>query len=157
MNISVKLDTKSIQAAILKLNEISEKLNEGLKQTVEILMNEGTEIAQAAYGGMAEAVGMPESDTVATISAVGGDEAIIAEFGAGNAVIPSLFENPPETPIYPGSYSLLKGSKEYYYTGKWHFAGAEYTEIPARHGLLNARNYILENGANIAQEVIQLD
>jgi hypothetical protein len=44
----------------------------------------------------------------------------------------------------------------YYRLGKWKFGGRWYTGVPARMGLLNARDYILEQGTNIAAEVIKL-
>jgi hypothetical protein len=59
--------------------------------------------------------------------------------------------------VYEGSYSELVGSREYYDYGSWHFGGEYYTEVPARHGLLDAKQYILENGVEIAQEVLKYD
>ena len=59
---------------------------------------------------------------------------MIAEFGAGQATMPVMFENDvPE--VYEGSYSESpEGSGEYARFGSWHFGGEYFTEVPARHG-----------------------
>ena len=87
---------------------------------------------------------------------VAGDMPLIAEFGAGQATMPVMFENAPATPVYEGSYSELEGSQEYYKYGSWHFGGEYFTEVPARHGLLDAKQFIVENGTDIAAEVFHL-
>ena len=86
-----------------------------------------------------------------------GDMPLIAEFGAGQATMPVLFENEPNTPVYEGSYSQLEGTQEYYQYGSWHFGGEYYTEVPARHGLLDAKQYIIENSTETALEVMTYD
>ena len=106
MNITVRLSTESINHAITQLETVKENLLEGLKQTVEILVKEGYMVAQNADGGMASVFGEMTGETVGIISA-SGESAVIAEFGAGDATIVPDFENTPDTPVYPGSYSLL--------------------------------------------------
>ncbi len=155
MTINVSLSTESIAQAIRKLEMVKENLEDGLSEAIEILTNEGAEIAQAAYGDWGVMATPITGETHGEII-VFGDMPLIAEFGAGQATMPVMFENAPETPVYEGSYSELEGSQEYYKYGSWHFAGRYYTEVPARHGLLDAKNYIVENGTQIAQEVIQL-
>lgn len=155
MTIKVSLSTESIEQAIRKLGEARDNLDIGVNETVAILTNEGAEIAQTAYGDWGvQATPIPEEAHGEII--VSGDMPLIAEFGAGQATMPVMFENSPSTPVYEGSYSQLEGSQEYYKYGSWHFAGRYYTEVPARHGLLDAKNYIIENSTRIAQEVIQL-
>ena len=155
MTINVSLSNESIAQAIRKLERVKENLEIGLGEAIAILTNEGAEIAQAAYGDWGVQATPITEETHGEII-VSGDMPLIAEFGAGQATMPVMFENAPETPVYEGSYSELEGSQEYYKYGSWHFAGRYYTEVPARHGLLDAKNYIVENGTQIAQEVIQL-
>ena len=155
MNINITLSTESIAQAIRKLEEVKENLEIGLSETIAILTNEGAEIAQAAYGDWGVQA-TPFTEEAHGEIIVSGDMPLIAEFGAGQATMPVMFENEPSTPVYEGSYSELEGTQEYYKYGSWHFAGKYFTEVPARHGLLDAKNYIIENSTDIAQEVIQL-
>lgn len=156
MTISINLSTESIARAVVELAFALENLEFGVEDAVSIMTNEGAEIAQGAYGGMAGAFGVAEG-MHGTIFSVG-DGNVIAEFGAGQAVIPpgSMFENSPATPVYEGSYSELEGSGEYAQFGSWHFGGRYYTEVPARHGLFDAKEYIIENSTEIALGAIQL-
>ena len=154
ITIKVSLSTVSINDAIRRLNEIAMNLETGLEETIDILATEGGEVAQAAYGGMATARGYSTGNYGVVIST--GENNLIAEFGAGQATMPVMFENSPGTPVYEGSYSELEGSGEYYRFGSWHFAGRYYTEVPARHGLLDAKNYIIENSTEVARGAIIL-
>ena len=150
------LNEGSIQNLIGRISNIRENLEENVERLVEILTNEGAEVARAAYGNWpVETTPLPDG-TEGVIN-VAGDMPLIAEFGAGQATMPVMFDNPPSTPVYEGSYSELVGSQEYYRFGSWHFAGDYYTEVPARHGLLDAKQYILEEGVRIAQEVLRYD
>jgi hypothetical protein len=162
VTINVKLSTGSILKAIHRLQQAKQNLRFGLDDTVDILTKEGAEIAQIAYGDMANAVGYMEDEATGII-ATSGEANIIAEFGAGDATeIPTGFENMPDTPVYPGSYSELVGSGEYYTTmmetgeGRWHFGGVEYHEVQPRNGLMKAKAYIVASAENIAKEVIKL-
>lgn len=154
MTIHIELSTESINRAIERLHEAQENLEYGVQQLVEILTREGVEEAQSSYGDMAAV--SSETDVLHGTIMATGEAVIIAEFGAGQATMPVMFENAPETPVYEGSYSELVGTQEYYRFGSWHFGGKYYTEVPARHGLLNAKTYIQENSTRIAQEVIHL-
>ena len=154
MNINISLSTESIAQAIRRLADVHDNLEDGVEQTVTVLTNEGAEVAQAAYGEMAIATGLPEGKSGTIMSY--GDANIIAEFGAGQAVIPVMFENSPATPVYEGSYSELEGSQEYYRYGSWHFGGQYFTEVPARHGLFDAKQYIIEHSTEVALEEIRL-
>ena len=156
MRIQISLSTESIQNAIRLLNERRQMLEEDLEQFVEILANEGAEVANAAYGDFPVAATTHADGNHAEIT-VSGKMPLIAEFGAGQATMPVLFENQPETPVYEGSYSELEGSQEYYRFGSWHFGGEYYTEVPAKHGLLDAKQYIIENSTEIAREVLSHD
>lgn len=154
MTINVSLSTESISRAINELELVKENILEGLRQTVEILVKEGSMIAQSADGEMATVTGEMTGDTTGTITA-SGRAAVIAEFGAGDAVVVPQFENAPDTPVYPGAYSLLEGTKEYYRYGSWHFGGVKYTEVQARQGLLKAKEYIQNSAVDVAMEVIR--
>ncbi len=154
MTIHFDLSTESIARAVEQLAIFNEELNYNLAQVVDILTNEGAEVAQAAYGDWGVAA-VPSTDEAHGYIDVMGDMPLIAEFGAGNTVInPSvLFENSPDTDVYPGSYSLELGSKEYATYGSWHFGGKKYTEVEPHLGLYNAKNYIIENSTQTALEV----
>ena len=131
-------------------------LEQDLEQFVEILANEGAEVANAAYEDFPVAA-TPHADGNHAEITVSGDMPLIAEFGAGQATMPVLFEN-NITEVYEGSYSESpEGSGEYARFGSWHFGGKYYTEVPARHGLLDAKQYIIENSTEIAREVLSHD
>ena len=156
MRIRIDLSTDSINRAITELELFKENLDADLHQLVDILTREGAEVAQAAYGEWPVSVTPITEETTGTIL-VAGDMPLIAEFGAGQATMPVMFENSPDTPVYEGSYSELVGTQEYYKYGSWHFAGQYFTEVPARHGLLDAKQYIIDNSTQIAQEVMGHD
>ena len=163
MKITIHLSDSSIRRAIRRLRNAQQNLRWGLNDTIDILVKNGEMVAQDKLGSMANAVGyMPDETT--GIVATTGEANIIAEFGAGDATLPpeGMFEETPDTPVYPGSYSELEGSGEYYRTrrdtgqGVWHFGGIEYHEVQPRYGLYNAKNYIEKNAIEIAKEVIKL-
>ena len=158
MKIEIQLSEESIAHAISELQKVQENIDYGLKQTVEMLSKEGAAIANAAYGGMATADYRMDGNTgIIEASSKDEDALIIAEFGAGQATMPVMFENEPGVSVYEGSYSESeKGSGEYAQYGSWHFGGKYYTEVPARHGLLDAKQYIIEKATEMAQEVIKL-
>lgn len=155
MNININLSSESITAAIHKLNTVKDNLRWGLDETIGILAKDGAMIAQEADGSMATVSSYRPDENTAIIVATG-EAPIIAEFGAGDATMPVMFENYPGVDVYPGSYSEQVGSKEYALTGKWHFGGKVYREIEPRGGMLNAKVYIQDNAAEIAKEVIKL-
>ena len=154
MTIHVELSTESIANAIAQLTAHMEEIEHGMELVIEILTNEGAEVAQAAYGDWGVSA-VPSADGMHGDITVVGDMPVIAEFGAGDATVEpgGFFEGSPSTPVYPGSYSLLEGSKEYATYGSWHFAGKKYTEVTPHLGLYSAKNYIIENSTEVAQEV----
>ena len=155
MKINVSLSSESIQSAIEELSFIGDQLDQGMKDVVDILTTEGAEKAQAAYGSMATvSTGIGDYEGVIVAS---GDAVVIAEFGAGDATMPIMFENYVGVDVYPGAYSEQVGSGEYAATGKWHFGGNEYTEVEPRAGLLNAKLHIKDVAEQVVREVIQLD
>ena len=165
MKIDIRLSTESIEKAIQKLNAVKENLEWGLSETIDILTDRGAEVAQEADGEMADIVTYRPDNNTGVIIATG-DAPIIAEFGAGDATeTPTGFENQPETPVYPGSYSESElGSGEYARTlaesggqsGYWHFGGRVYREVEPRHGMLKAKAFIVASADEIAKEVIKL-
>lgn len=155
MTINIKLSEASILRAIHRLNQASDNLRWGVSETVEELIKEGAMIANADYGGMATAIDWMEDETVGKISAVG-EQPVIAEFGAGDATMPVMFENYAGVDVYPGAYSEQVGSGEYAATGRWHFGGKVFTEVEPRAGLLDAKYYIIGNAVGVAKEVIEL-
>lgn len=157
MNINIGISDYEIKAAISTLVQAIDNLKYGVEQTVEILTKNGAMIAQAEYGGMAS-VDYDSDKTIGIIGTKADKANIIAEFGAGDATLDplDLFQNDTVTPVYPGSYSELVGSGEYARDGKWHFGGKEYTEVEPRLGLFEAKQYILNEGIDIAEGVIKL-
>ena len=157
MKINIKLSDTSIRRAISRLNTAKQNLRWGVSDTVEILANEGADIAQDAYGGMANAIGYMQDETVGIIASTG-EENLIAEFGAGDATIPGVgFENAPDTPTYAGAYSESEeGAGMYARFGWWKFGGRVYTEVEPRMGLVKAKVHIIETAEETAKEVIKL-
>ena len=157
MTINISLDTGSIQRAISELQKVKDNIEYGLRQTIEILVQDGAMVAQSAYGGMANASGTMISETTGRIEATG-QAAIIAEFGAGDATeVPTAFENMPNTPVYPGSYSESEeGAGMYAALGWWKFGGKVYREIQPREGLLSAKQYIEDRYLGVATGVMKL-
>lgn len=154
MNISIDLSEASIRNAIRMLENARDNLEYGVGQTLDILAKNGTMLARAAYGSMADVD--YDSDNEMAIIMTSGKTNIIAEFGAGDATeIPTGFENIPDTPVYPGSYSE-ENAQMYSKLGYWKFGGKVYTQVEPRRGLMQAKVYILEEGTDIAKEVIKL-
>lgn len=158
MTIRIHLNTGSINNAIKKLQKAKNGIENGLKQGIKILTTDGAAVAQSAYGGMATATGDMISDNVGKIEATGGADGnvYIAEFGAGDATMPIMFEGYPGVDVYPGAFSKQVGSGEYAATGAWHFGGRRYTEVKPRAGLYLAKMYIEEEGTNIVKGAIKL-
>ena len=154
MNITCGLSKASIDAAIRKLEEVKDNFDYGVKQTVEMLTEEGADIARHNYGSMASVD--YDTDETMGIIATSGRANVIAEFGAGDATINPMFENYVGVDVYPGAYSEQVGSGEYAETGKWYFGGKTYTEVQPRMGLLDAKLYIEGEAVQLAQEVIKL-
>ena len=151
--IKMSLSVASIERAIRQLERIQDNLQQGLEDTVDTLVEEGAEIAQTAYGNMAQVGGFANGTEGRIVSA--GEDNLIAEFGAGDGTIPVKFANKPKTPVYPGSYSE-QHARQYARWGFWYFGGEVYSDIPARHGLLDAKRYVIEHSSEIAREVIKL-
>ena len=159
MNIQIKLDTVSINNAIKELRNKQDEIEHNTETLVSVLTNEGAEKAQSIYGNWGvEAMPIVMGSEGSIL--VFGDMPLIAEFGAGDATVnPSrYFEGSPSTPVYPGSYSLLEGSGEYWYSsqageGFWHFGGEKFTEVPPHLGLYQAKQFIIANSTSYAQGV----
>ena len=181
MKISIKLSEDSIEEAIDKLLEVKHELEMNVNEFVDILLMDGSEVANEAYGGMATAWG--QRDDSGDISIANGhigvgarndDTAIIAEFGAGYATMEyhPFAKNAP-VPIKVASYSKendglfwltddLYPGEGYWIFGWTHRSGKAvgepiyYDRIQPKHGLLNAYDHIVQNYADIAKEVIKL-
>lgn len=162
MTININLSTESIAAAIRQLQTVKENLQWGLSEAVDILLKEGAQEAQAAYGGMASVTETKDSETSGRITATG-DAVIIAEFGAGYATMEDHpFAGKAPVPIEVGSYSRENDGLFYWSDyanpgeGYWYFGGQPYNKVEPRHGLLNAHYYIVNQAAEILKEVIKL-
>lgn len=158
MKIKINLSERSIEAAIRKLEDAQKNLEYSLGQTVDMLVKEGAEIAQAADISMAVVFGYMDSESTGKIVAIG-EAPIIAEFGAGDATLDpeKYFTNYPPVPVYPGSFSESEqGSGMYAEYGWWKFGGNVYRKVEPRQGLYRAKEFIQENAAEYAKEVIKL-
>ena len=160
MNINLKLSTESIQSAIRKLTKIQGYFEDDAKKLLELLGNEGAEIAQSAYGSWGVAAfAIPPYGGETSIMVVG-DMPAIAEFGAGGATLsPSEFFDTHEldAEVWAGSYSLYKGTMDYYFFKHWKFGGKRYERVEPHLGLYQAKLFLIEHSTEIAQEVFQFD
>ena len=154
MTLNLSLSTESIESAIRQLQSMGEDLEDDVEQLVDILVTEGAEIAQSAYGEWDVQVVHDADNGTGTIM-VAGDYPMIAEFGAGDATLSDGFENTPAE-ARRGSYSE-QHAQQYSKHGYWFFGGEKYTEVEPRAGMRIAKDYIVNNYDSIAQEVIQFD
>lgn len=154
MNIEISLSTESIDNAIARLRMRLIHLEEDTEQLVDILTNEGADVANGQYGNWAVNATPIVNGTEGVIT-VSGDMPLIAEFGAGDATLPVGFENVPSM-VYRGSYSE-QHARQYSRWGFWYFKGEPYTEAGGRHGLLEAKRHIMSECTNTAMEVMKYD
>ena len=149
--IHVRLSVGGINNAIRSLERYQQRLEEKTAELVDELVSGGAEMARYAFGSTATVDQISEEGT-GIIEAVG-EHVIIMEFGAGMATMEDhpLVENAP-VDVYRWSYSEQVGSGEGFYTasmnggqGYWHFGGLLYDRIIPRHGILDARDYIVTN------------
>ena len=163
MKINFVLSAESIGSAVGKLQTALDELKQDVSDCVDILVTEGAEQANYHYGSMATAIPQRDNEDLEHgiveghigVVADSPETAIIAEFGAGDAVIDYSFENKEPVPIYPGSYSELVGTGEYATKGYWRFGGRKYTQVEPRRGLANAKAFIITNAEDIVKGVIQ--
>ena len=155
MTVTIKLSTESIDRAISRLMDAQEAIEFNVQEFVSILTENAASIANQAYNGMATATAVTDGNQGTIIAS--GEAVGFAEFGAGDDTIPVMFENKPGFRVYPGSWSESpEGSGQYATMGYWYFGGVRFEGIPARMGLLNAKEYVKEAAPIIAQEVIRL-
>ena len=168
MKINIHLTDTSIENAVRQLEDALEQLEGDVGEFVDIMLIEGENVANDAYGSMATAWGQrdnEEREGIVTghigVSGENEDVVYIAEFGAGDATLEDTgFENPTPIPVYAGSYSELKGTGEYAENGYWEFPPKSkiyYHEVEPRHGLRNAKAHIIATAGDIAREVILHD
>ena len=164
MTIKLELSASGVMKALNEVLKAKDNLEYGIEQTTEILAKEGADRANKAYGNMAYASEFKDSSTQTSINVPGGDVAIIAEFGAGYATMEDhpFAKNAP-VPVKVASYSEQNGPGLFYKThqknpgsGYWIFGGETYDRVLPRHGLLDAYEYIIQEGVNVAQGVIKL-
>lgn len=156
MTINMGISENSIDAAANQLDAILSNISDGIDETIEILTNEGREIAQFYDGDMA-VVTSSRPDKMTGVIEASGTSAIIAEFGAGDDTMIGIpFDNPPPVDVYPGSYSEQVGTQEYFATGKWHFGGNVYTAVAPRQGLYHAKEHTINTASTVAQGAIHL-
>lgn len=185
MTVNIKFDTKSLESAIRKLEDIKSGIERGTAEFVDIMCIDGADVANEAYGGMATAWGHREEsyeegveEGYIGVGAKDDDQAIIAEFGAGYATMTyhpwaKRFEQLTGIPIEPTSYSKAQYPYGLFYItndlrpgqGYWIWSWAKrkggvgspivMDRVEPRHGLLNARDHIYHNGTDTAQRVIK--
>jgi len=157
--ISINLSVGSINKAIRELERYQARVERRSAELLKELVDGGAEMARFAFGSTAQVEKIAE-DGIGIIEATG-EAVVIMEFGAGMATM----ENHPMAPnapvdVYRWSYSEQVGSGEGYYTammnggyGYWHFGGKPYSAVEPRHGLLDARDYIVNNAEMKARGV----
>jgi len=158
-NISITLSIGSINKAIKDLERYQARIERKSAELVNELVDGGAEMAKYAFGNSVSVEKVAE-DGVGIIEAVG-DAVMFMEFGAGMATMENhpMASNAPAD-VYRWSYSEQVGSGEGYYTammnggnGYWHFGGKVYSAVYPRHGLLDARDYIVNNAEAKARGV----
>lgn len=155
MTFEIALSTEAVDIVISRLKELRDNLQTDIDDLVDILAEEGADVARSAYGGWEAYVDVSHgNEDISRVISVTGDMPAIAEFGAGDATLEGGFEETPEE-VRRGSYSE-EHARQYSRWGFWYFQGEPYTEVPARHGLLDAKRYIIEKSTETAREVIQL-
>lgn len=111
----------------------------------------GQPIVQAGHGGHADVfISQPDAQSYA-LNAQGTD-VLFVEFGAGDATgsTSGMYDEVPDV-VYPGSWSEQHNG-EYYRTGRWHFGGTEYTELPPHPVMYEAREEMVRNLQRVARE-----
>lgn len=157
MNIEISLfSEQSIQNAIDKLHVRLHHLKDDTEQLVDILAEEGADVASGCYAGYPVAVNHYSSGNESQIVANGEEPLpMIAEFGAGDQTLDVGFENTPAE-AYAGSWSE-EHKQQYSRWGFWYFGGNVYYEVYPRHGLLDAKRYIINHSTETAKEVMTYD
>ena len=155
--INIKLSEGGISQAIRDLQRFQHSIDRKSAKLVDELVNGGYEMARFAFGNTAS-VDRVSEEGFGMIEAVG-EAVTIMEFGAGVATMEShpLAENSPHL-VKEWEYSRTEGSGEGYLTGRWHFppgSDIEYDRIEPRHGILDARDYIVNNLETKARSVFK--
>lgn len=145
---------QSVQNAIDRLHVRLHHLEEDTEQLVEILTNEGADVANGSYSDYPVSAVPKTSGTQGEII-VSGHMPMIAEFGAGDQTLSDGFENTPAE-ARAGSYSE-EHARQYSRWGFWYFGGEVYSEVYPHHGLRDAKRYIIKNSASVAREVMTYD
>ena len=142
--IRIELSVGGISQAIRKLESYQHSIDRKAAKLVDELVNGGYEMARFAFGSTADVQKISENG-YGIIEAVG-DNVVIMEFGAGVGTMEEhpLAENSPYL-VKEWEYSRTVGSGEGYLTGRWHFGGIPYDRVVPRHGILDARDYIVNN------------
>lgn len=162
MILKAGLSTHGIGRMIRTLTRIRDNLDSDSTKLVDVLAEEGADVAQSNYGRWDVSVTHSSKKNIGHIL-VSGHMPLIAEFGAGDATLTpsSLFELGGDLDfwVWAGSYSLFVGSGDYYRYGAWRlpYTNRWITEVEPHHGLYNAKLYLIEHSADIAREVIKLD
>lgn len=162
MNINVNVSDIGIRDAISALLKAKDNLKYGAEQTIEILAKSGSYIANHFNRSMATATDIKIDETTSIIESVG-KAAIIAEFGAGDATIPSSAFFPNASPdvaskTFRGSYSMLH-ARQYIDFGEWEYPPGSnnwMSEVVPRHGMYYAMMFVVNNSTNVAKGVIKL-
>ena len=163
MKLNIDLSTESITEAIATLTQYKEIFDDGVETVVDILAEEGAQVANAAYGSMAKAKSESSGNTAKVIAS--GKAVGIAEFGAGYATMEfHPFAKRAPYPVEIGSYSRAQRPYGLFWithhltgdSGYWFFGGKEYDRVQPRHGLLNAYDHIMNNSTEIARGVLRV-
>jgi len=156
----VNLSVSGVNQLIRELERYQRQLDERTERMLSDLVSGGAEMARYAFGSTATVRSHAENGT-GTIEATG-ENVTIMEFGAGLATMENhpMAHNAP-VPIRIGSYSRLNHGLfwDLYQddpdTAFWIFGGRTYNRVEPRHGLLDARDYIMNNAMTIARRAFR--
>lgn len=155
--IRINLSVGSVNNAIRSLEAYNRRIERKRDELVEELVNGGAEMAEFAFGSTA-VINKTAEGGHGMVEAVG-KNVIIMEFGAGLSTMEEhpLKDNAPVN-VYRWSYSREVGAGEGFITagaglyapgedepGFWHFGGRIMSRVEPRHGMLDARDFIVEN------------
>ena len=154
----VNLSVGGVNQLIRQLERYQQRLDERTGRIVDELVAGGAEMARFAFHSTARVETISENGT-GIIEAVG-ENVIIMEFGAGLSTMESHPMAPrAPVPIRIGSYSRMNHGQfwDMYQndpeSAYWVFGGRHYQRVEPRHGLLDARDYIVTNLMTRARSV----
>lgn len=158
--IHIELNVFRINNAIRSLEAYQRRIERRTEELVRTLVDGGTEMARNAYGSSLGVEG--NTNGLTGEITVSGRNAVIMEFGAGLATDEGHpLADRVSVPVKKWEYSRWNmenngGAGEGFLTqDHWHFGGAEFHEVKPRYGMLDARDYVVNNAQSEARRVFE--